>query len=310
MTATQLSTSYTLPQNYQSLSASEKRNLLWNHITAPENVYDPRLGVPSSSLSLKNGINTLRRLALTFDHAHDVYPEGRERLIHRAPSPVAMVELIPSCDSESTGLLQGASGLIRLSSASSGGQTFGLGLKLFVDGQPSRNIVAMYSLAGQAPNTNFFQHNFKTRVEIPKWSIGNLINNPLSLIALKTGGFIFSLAQVDPGHIAIDHLGTITRGGQIVANPSTPDHLVLIPAIDVSEKIPPDSKNNLGVDITRNIKKGATLYYVHASSGKYIGHLKLTSDFVTSSWADKHLFFQHHRTRLGLFDHLRGKLTG
>merc|ERR1712066_707933 len=82
-----------------------------------------------------------------------------------------------------TGLFQGAEyGIIRLSSAKapdSSGVTPGMGVKLFRDGRPSANFVAMYSLDGQpCSDSNFFAHDWHNH-------IGTTNNFGLKLIADK-----------------------------------------------------------------------------------------------------------------------------
>jgi hypothetical protein len=60
-------------------------------------------------------------------------------------------------------------GLMRLSLAGdpASGVSPGFGLKLFVDGQISANLIGMFSLDGQGADYNYFRHQLKTRVRKP-----------------------------------------------------------------------------------------------------------------------------------------------
>ena len=74
--------------------------------------------------------------------------------------------------------------------------------------------------------------------------------------------------------------------------------LVLKPSAHITTFIPSDSQEDLR-DSLRSIPAGTVLYEVYGlnENGRetYIGSLQTESEFISSRYGDKKLFFQHKR---------------
>src|SRR5690554_8058537 len=79
-----------------------------------------------------------------------------------------------------------------------------MALKLFVDGQPSRNVSALYTLSGQGDNHNFFANELSNYVS-PELndSIGSTI--------------LFSLVTTKPTRLMVNDFSEVTQRGDSVA---------------------------------------------------------------------------------------------
>ncbi|MDP2228475.1 MAG: peroxidase family protein, partial [Moraxellaceae bacterium] len=97
----------------------------------------------------------------------DVAPPGYSKPIHPYGA-MAKVKFVPVANNGYTGLFQGSDhGLLRLSVTglpSDRGFAPGLAWKAFVDGKPSENVSALYTLSGQGDNHNFFANELSNYV--------------------------------------------------------------------------------------------------------------------------------------------------
>jgi hypothetical protein len=242
---------------------------------------------------LGGNIDTKRIIKQTMDHVSDDMPiEHDNKLIH-ARGSVAAVELV-AVPSKYTGLYAGAKGLIRLSLAIKPGSfTPGMGLKLFVDGKASANVLAMQTVAGQGDDTNFFAHEFSNIIPIAP-------GGPLQLLER-----IFKLAAEKTNMLSVMPLARVSVDGTLVAAPVGPCQLYFTPTASTKAMISSRSSNDFRVDLAK-AKSGTTLYEVSgsdkcgdASPGARIaiGTLRTTSEMIPSEYGDTALFFKHEEFR-------------
>jgi hypothetical protein len=282
-----------LPENYQTLTALQKRTQLWSEIKAKpySELPDVRSGVGIGFIL--SSLGTFSTLAVSFDHTSDEMPVGRRKIIHPFGT-VAAVRWVPTKNHSYTGIFQsGGHGIARLSIAGDPnllGNTFGMGLKIFVNKKPSVNLHVMHSLDGQGEDNNFFAHNFT-----------NNIPEPTSLI-LKPLAALFALVQDPPTYLPVDHFARVNSKGSEVEDFNAPFSLVFKPASDVKGLFDSNSDSDSDFrDDLASLTKGTTLYQVYALRVKsdrkplLIGSIVLDSLFVASEYADQKLFFQHHK---------------
>ncbi len=266
----------------ENLKGCEKRALIWNKIEGTKyNTLAEWGGFDLFSFAFMN-------MSTTMDHISDEMPNGRRKLIHTNGS-VAQVRFEANPGQPFTGIYKGNNcGLVRISAAVNPDQfafTPGMGLKFLVDGKPSENIIAMYSLDGQGDNRQPFANTFS-----------NVIDDPSSF-ALKALKTIFERASKHATHIAAEHLSEIDSLGGIVAAPVAPEKLSFVPTAEA--QAPVDKDGEFRNTLTQ-LNPGVTLYNVYAkdSAGKdagLIGKLILESKFVSSIYGDENLFFRHRR---------------
>jgi hypothetical protein len=238
-------------------------------------------------------------LALTFTHKSDFMPYGRRKVIHAQGSVAKITMNITSATY--TGLLSKGEhlGLIRLSVAVpqfTGNFIPGFGLKFFVEGRPSENMVAMYQLSGQGKDSNFFKHSFSNNIDAPDTA------------PLKVGAWIFKNAMdtITTGgkanYLPLGNFARVNGDGTSVSRPIAPHHLVFVPKVEATYGS--DYSVNFREELRKVWKGGSseTIYEIQAFNtdntdesevGKVIGTLELNSKLVDSRFGDKVLFFRH-----------------
>lgn len=279
--------SFLVLASYESQTSYEKLDHLWQKVEGSEYAEKPELSHRSWGQILVD-LRSLLSLGFTFNCVLDELRSERIKFIHRYGS-VAKAEWVPNEATSYTGLLSsGADVIVRLSLAADpeNGVIPGMALKFLVDGQQSRNLVVMNSLEGQGEDTNFFAKEFTHQIASP------------SSFSLKLVESIFSWVHNPPGDLPISHLAQVDRHGQASELMSCPDQLVFRPHASVNQRISSNSKNDFRLDL-ESIPADSVLYDVVAincasSVEESLGQIVLKSAFKSSSFGDKHLFFQHH----------------
>ena len=280
-----------LPNGYEKLSSSAKRDELWKRVSVtPYATQDLSLNGPNI-FDLFRLLND-EFLSATFINRGDQMAVGRNKLIH-ANGTTAKVRWAPVAN-EFTGVFQsGAVGLARLSIAVPASNNFtpGMAVKLFIDGQPSTNFVAMYSLDGQGSDNGFFSHSFSTAIDEPRG------------LSLKILAHFFSEAlkkvdhpPVDERTISLTDMASIESDGTKPAQVNAPYSLTFSPSNGLSETVS-DTANDFRVGLGR-IEQGTVLYEIYAratadSEPVLVGQLVSESTFVASDYEDHKLFFKH-----------------
>jgi hypothetical protein len=284
-----------LPAEFQSWSARQKQDFLWN-----ERILKSQL----SQLPPLQRINVvglfLTVLRAKMDRQSDEAPQHWKKAIH-AHGSVAKIKFIPAVNTPFTGLFKGADwGLIRLSvtgNPSDRGFAPGLALKFLVDGHHSENFSALVSLTGQGQNYNFFAHEFSNIVPVVRQLGPKLIN------------LIFMRVSRYPTKLSLADLARITQTGEVESQPGAPTQIFLVPnpALQFPATPPHDFRTDLAT-----ITPGTQLFSVYAvdpkvlgdeaigtpqyrQSAQCIGYLETTSGFVVSTYGDSQLFFRHQR---------------
>ncbi|AYC33520.1 peroxidase [Pseudomonas cavernae] len=235
----------------------------------------------------------------------DVAPVGYEKPIH-AHGVMAKAKFVPVANNGYTGLFTGAdSGLLRLSvtgDPADRGFAPGLAWKAFVDGKPSQNVSALYTLSGQGTNYDFFTNELSSYVS-PE------ANETLGTTVL------FSAVSSKPTLLRLDDMAQVTQNGAAVASAKAPTQVYFVPRAELRSRFvstPHDFRQDL-----LTLKTGTKVYDVYATSmeiktsiipslntsyanqrrsnAKKIGEIELTSNFIASQFGDSGVFFKHQR---------------
>lgn len=274
------------------LTAAQKQQIVWSKISAqayaklPEMVFFP----PDRWLAhAKRGVafaSAAASLGKSFDHASDEMPEGRVKVIHAYGSSVR-IAFIPKTEHPFTGLFKsGAIGVARLSLATpmvdTGTFVPGMAIKLFVDGQPSKNMHIMQRLEGQGDNRDFFKHTFTNKLPQPETK------------TTQYGAKYFARFVEDPIFLTVNHVAAYQADGTKEAVVKAPYQLFLRPAgVHL-----PESAADFREELTK-IPEGSALYEVYGTYSAntttpiHIGTIVTTSQFIASEYSDKTLYFQH-----------------
>ncbi len=291
-----------LPSNYESWSAIQKQDFLWNNRIL-KSKYDElpplaKIDVPGLFLTI---------LSVKMERSSDEAPRKWKKAIH-AHGSVAKIKFVPEANTPFTGLFKGAnSGLLRLSvtgDPADRGFAPGLALKLFVDGKPSENFSALVSLSGQGKNYNFFANEFSNIVSEEKSFGPKFIN------------LLFRRVTKFPRHLYLQEFGEIDQKGHRESKPHYPYRIFLTPNANVqfAESPPHDFRGDLAT-----IPSGTSLFSVYAvnpnqvgddaankaadaidqaeyrKKAQVIGRIQTTSEFISSFYGDSLLFFRHQR---------------
>ncbi len=241
----------------------------------------------------------------------DVMSSTREKGTHRR-GVAGTIRFVPSASNGMTGIFsQPAEGLVRLSLtvAFSEGRDFkpalnpSMGLKFFVDGKPSVNLVALHALDGavnvddkKSDTHAFFAPDLKTTFAVTpvtaggkflKWAIDKHFTPPDDWNRL-------SLASL---------MGTKSDGTSEAQPTKEPHHLVFRAPTTTHNLIAADDDRDFRVSLASKVKSGFTIYDVYVADEKkvekLIGHILMTSDLYASEVGDR-LHFKHEFTKLKL----------
>lgn len=256
---------------YEAKTAAEKQAILLGKLaqSGPSGKYPNPLGIFGESVSV------------SFDASADVFPMKRTKYIHSV-GVVGGIEF-KSTSQKYGGLFSAgaAHGLIRFSSAKAPGTDFtpGAGIKLFRDGRPSANFVAMPSLDGQScSESNFFAKPFTNHIP-------NTGDFALKLVAAK-----FWQASYCPLMVGLSDLAD---GGDFPFTVS----LVAPEELNVGGFC---GNYSQGLANLEQLPVGTTLFRVYAAESpdafgrkEQIGEIKLTHPLRTGAFGDEQLFFRH-----------------
>ena len=289
-----------MPAEYESWSAGAKADHLWvngalrtQYKTTMPNLKPVNTGGLISSILWKKVQNRT-----------DVAPAGYTKPIHPYGA-MAKVKFVPVAGNGYTGLFQGSDyGLLRLSvteNPSEGAFQPGLAWKALVNGKPSENVSALYTLAGQGANYNFFANELSNYVSTD-------INNSASTI-------LFSAVSSKPTLVIMNDMAEVTQGGVAVAAPKAPTQIYFVPRAEVKSKFA-TTAHDFRYDLA-TLGAGSPVYDVYATSmeiktsiipstntqyakdrrasAKKIGTLELTSPMIVSAFGDQGVFFKHQR---------------
>jgi len=263
-------------------------------------------------LPWKTAIDPLRMIAwdmsLIFSTESDLRPFGVDRVAHiQGTYFTTTFQPVKSGGGYSGLFKSGAKGIIRLSTAieptfdeSTGDcqMTPAAAVKMFVDGQPSINYVAMYTFENtEAKGCNFFQFPLSTH------------GPRQGGIGLKIlGHFMDYQGELSTSMSGTRLVGEYTKTGEEIPTEdiSIPFALILVPNTELSKITKGHLVQGLQESIVSRVGKkmiGKVAYklYAIASPDKvhdepvHIGNFVVRSEFTNSRWGDDRLFFQQQR---------------
>jgi hypothetical protein len=277
--------------NYLNLSANEKMDKLWQKISENQTPF----GFYSKFEILKIFLSDLW---VTFNEKGDVMPNGRKKLIHTKGN-IAKAVFIQDPDSPYTGIFKGSNNLlIRFSIAKEqdttktsaedalGNFTPGISLKFLRNGLHSANLVAMFNTAGQN-SWNPFKNDFT--------NVFNLIDNGDFTQKALAAKFASVTSMVSS--VGVKDIAQYDESGKEISEPKFPFKLIFRPSSDVANKFP-DTFDMSFTEQLKTITPGTVIYNVYAidepgCDEKKIGHIKITTNLITSNFGDEKLFFRH-----------------
>lgn len=186
----------------------------------------------------------------------------------------------------------GGIGILRLSRAVPNDELFvpGLALKIFIDGHPSVNFHAMYSLDGQDATTHFFEHEFTTSVpepkRIPVKFLAYLFQRALKLISPDP-----QKRPANERSIPLIESASITAEGYVSDNPVAPKSLIFAPNVRYTPMY-----GDFRTDIMESVKPPCVLYTVLDDRRNVLGEIELLDEFMLSTHGDDMMF--KHQSRV------------
>lgn len=189
-----------------------------------------------------------------------------------------------------TGIFQtGGTGIIRLSRGVTGMPFLpGLALKIFVDGRPSVNFHAIYSLDGQADG-DFFKNVCTTHFPPPR----GFRVKVLSFFFRRSLSSVSSLScgrPADENTIPLFEAASMRADGTEEGEPKAPEELHFMPK--VSAPLPDASQ--FREEIVRRVRQGDIISDIQDKQGQLVGSVRATGPFCASSHGDQ-MFFKHQR---------------
>jgi hypothetical protein len=276
-----------LPQNYESKTAEEKMEIMFDLVKAQE-------GTSGRYPNIFGNIQALFRddFSPTVDHISDIIPYDHEKRIHSVGA-VATMKFINTHDHSYTGIFKGTSyAMVRLSSARAysefGGPIPGMAAKFFIDGVPSVNVVAMNAVDGQ-DSGNFFERNFSNHIS-PTVSFFK------SMLFRK-----FEKASSPAALVGLSEIALYNNDGSIEDNPIFPFELILVPNKILRMKHADMDKTDEDLRrVLESIPAGTKIYDVYgratpSSDREPLGEMIITSKLMYSKFGDENLFFRHQK---------------
>lgn len=282
---------------YESLTAAEKENILFEKIKETEGTKGTYSTYRLLSLFTKD-------LSPSVDNYSDFVPYDGGKAIHSVGAVGKMkFKIIDENESNPfTGLFaEGAAhGMIRMSLALSlKTSTFvpGVGVKLFRDGMPSANFVAMEGVEGQESG-NFFERDFSTNIAAASTFTRRLMEQK------------FARTYKPPGMVGLSDIASFDEKGNQIApceqgeepNVVFPYELVMKPNPMLKEKFSDAPATEKALEeALLSIPEGTEIYDIYARAEPQdadlikLGTFELTSKLMYSKFGDNNLFFRHQR---------------
>ena len=292
------------PQNYESLTACEKQEILWENIEKTQYKKLPSFKSVGAFEILKMAVQGVKKKVR---NETDFAPRKWKKYLHRR-GVMAKVKLKP-LESEYSGIFKGSDcSLIRLSLTYAPNKKKddavapGLAFKVLRDGVPSANVSALYTLQGQEFNYNFFANPLSNIIPVgDDWKLAVVSR-------------IFESVTDYPEQLGVLDMASIDVKGEKEKNVKSPRQIFFVPNPDIALQ---DSAHDIRQSISK-IKAGTLLYTVHAVSNEFdeynyvknykrkdikdfvkkstpIAEIVTTSDFIASKFGDIGIFFRHEK---------------
>jgi len=292
-----------LPKNYQSLSASEKMNLLWENIMKDTTPQDGFAGGPQQLPVMLRNMNEM------FDHEEDERPWKGKKLLHTS-GPICKAEFKAPWFSPYTGVFKGCKNvLVRVSPGSKPSSTIlpSVSAKFLIDGKPSVNYVAFRKWGNirRAPESKidlasecqyFGEHYHNITGSMKNGDMSN-VPQPVPPPPRLFLGPKFATATAEVDHVGSADIAKVREDGSKVFFPRVPFEVIFRPTRKMTKYT---------FETMKNVPKGTKLFDVIAIGGdetgreKWIGSITSTSDMTLSKYGDTKLWFQHVRREADL----------
>lgn len=237
-------------------------------------------------------------LTKAFTHVSDEMITGRKKLIHPYGA-AAKANFIIHDNSPYTGIFRPGQrpAVIRPSLAAVNEKNFipGTAVKVLLDGRPSANMFALYSLDGQGENFNYFANTFTTTIPDPSSFALSVLSKAfaLALYALPGGA---SERPDNEGNSPVYEYAQINEHAAAVYAPYKISYIPN-PALGWD----PADKTDFRIKLAE-LPVGTKLWDIAAhrtkdSEAVLIGEVVLQSQLVASPYQDETLYFQHPSRR-------------
>jgi hypothetical protein len=291
-----------IPAEYDNWDACSKQDLLWtNGVLRTEYDAGELPAIPEVDIGgLISGV-----IRDKVEYVGDVAPVGHAKPIH-PHGVMAKVAFNSTGNHPYTGVFKGNEcGLLRLSvtgDPADRGFAPGFAWKTLIDGKPSENISALYTLSGQDTNHDFF---------------ANELSNYVSLESNATLGssLLFSFVTAKPNLVMANAMAATDSSGNEEANAVSPTQVYFVPTAEVQGLF--DTAEHDFRDDLMSLPEGTKLYDVYATDMEIkssvwkskqarlqnerradavkVGELVMDSNFAASQFGDSGVFFKHER---------------
>lgn len=291
-----------IPAEYDNWDACSKQDLLWtNGVLRTEYDSGELPAIPEVDIGgLISGV-----IRDKVEYVGDVAPVGHAKPIH-PHGVMAKVAFNSTGNHPYTGVFKGNEcGLLRLSvtgDPADRGFAPGFAWKTLIDGKPSENISALYTLSGQDTNHDFF---------------ANELSNYVSLESNSTLGssLLFSFVTAKPTLVMANAMAATDSNGNEEANAVSPTQVYFVPTAEVQGLF--DTAEHDFRDDLMSLPEGTKLYDVYATDMEIkssvwkskqarlqnerradavkVGELVMDSNFAASQFGDSGVFFKHER---------------
>ncbi|GAB4538567.1 MAG: hypothetical protein Tsb0020_52670 [Haliangiales bacterium] len=279
-----------LPAHYQSLSGSEKLELLWQRVSADPYPHGNLPTKPPSGFARRK-VFTVRHNRVSFEHTSDEMPGERRKLVH-AYGSVAVVKLVITEPHPYTGIFaSGGQALLRISDAA-GGSTFAPtnALKFLIDGHPSVNVFANQAAHGPADNFDIFSRHYANSLPTAQSPATKLIAWSFQRTADALGG-----KRLYAVYLPLHNAAEQNLDGSAVDTPVVPDRIELHPTgkLHISSTPDPDWRTALATLDPETVLYEVRLAEAIDRPAERVGHIEIERRFIASPYGDEALFFQH-----------------
>lgn len=289
------------PQDYESWTAQKKMDYLWKRINEDhsESSFPSIWGqVELAAPTAVGGID----LWSPGTHVSDQFPEGRPKAIHSV-GKIAKGKFNWNTENVKKlgltgGFTESVDMLIRLSSGTepNDGCVPNIALKHLRTGVPSGNFMGGHGLRPQ-DNTNFFFNPLANHVP------NRHANFSFEGLQAAVFNLVFTKGPEYHGIVGLSEFGRYTSDGKKADKIKVPFTIMFAPKEDVRKEcmnVPLQGSNFGCLD---KLKPGRALYTIYAcmepkttvtkDDVHLLGDLVLTSEFVSSKFADEQLHFKH-----------------
>ena len=298
-----------IPEDYETWTAQEKFSF-WGNALAEEFAENTGKSISEQSGHFPGIVGKIQFLTTddfspTFERFRDDLPYTHAKRI-RSVGGVGLVTWHPSESQHPyTGFFATGTpyALIRLSytkPSDTSGTTPGLSLKLFRDGIPSSNMLAMESLEGQTSG-NFFEFDFSNH-------LAPATTRLLQYVGRRFGRYSCPSTRTGLSEIAMstEYINGATGEEEDFTTIEFPYRIVFRPNPALTQQFSSFSPEQSLFDTLADIPVGTKLYDIYAVSfpdgneeseeeENHVGHLELTRALQPSVIGDNVLFFRHQK---------------